>query len=297
MRWWRDRMSDHTDMILRAIEYVEQNLTSELRLDDIADAAYCSPFYFHRLFKQIVGETPGSYIRRRRLTEAAKELKESDKRILEIAVEYGFDSQAAFTQAFKDQHSVPPGLFRRNSVSSLYSRRRFTQNDLMNYRRVRMTEARIEHREAMNLVGVACISDRDDLRDIEDIYVNLKRNIVSVENRKDKNRVYGICFRDPEYTARTGKFSYMVAVEVEDLADIPLDMAGKTLPAHEYAVFRSKDASYDDIDAVVDEMWAYSSDWIAENNVKQNRHFDYERYTEDEEGNLKYLEIYVPIIR
>ncbi len=76
----------------------------------------------------------------------------------------------------------------------------------------------------------------------------------------------------------------------------PLDLAGKTLPEHEYAVFRSKNATYDDIDSVVSEMWAYSRDWITENKLKQNRYFDFECYAEDSAGNLKYLEIFIPII-
>ena len=61
-------------------------------------------------------------------------------------------------------------------------------------------------------------------------------------------------------------------------------MVGKTIPADQYAVFRSKGASYDDIDPVIEELWAYARTWISENKVKQNRYFDFEYYTEDENG-------------
>jgi predicted transcriptional regulator YdeE len=84
---------------------------------------------------------------------------------------------------------------------------------------------------------------------------------------------------------------------VGDLSAIPLEMVGKTLPPHEYAVFRSKEASYADIDPVVEQMWSYAMEWVADNKVKQNRYYDFERYTEDANGELSYLEIWIPILR
>jgi AraC family transcriptional regulator len=288
-------MSDHTEMVFRAIEYIEQNLRYTICLDDIADAAYCSSYHFHRLFKQIVGDTPGNYIRKRRLTEAGRELKKTDKRILDIAIEHGFESQSAFSYAFRQYHKISPGFF-RNGKSSMFIRKRITRQMLLNYRRVKMTEPKIISKETMIIVGVPYYGDGKDFG-IEEIYVNLKKNIIAVKNRKDFGHIYGVCFRDPEFVERTGKFNYLVAVQVNDLHNIPLDMVGKTIPAHEYAVFRSKDASYDNIDPVVEEMWSYAQKWIYDNKVKQNRFFDFECYTEDEKGNLRYLEIYIPIIR
>ena len=92
-------MADHTETILRAARYIEDHLGEQLHLDDIAAAAYCSPYHFHRLFKRIVGATPGEYVRSRRLTEAADALRTTDKRIVDVAMDYGFESQAAFTAA------------------------------------------------------------------------------------------------------------------------------------------------------------------------------------------------------
>jgi AraC family transcriptional regulator len=120
-------------MIMRATRYIEENLGSELHLDEIADAAYCSPYHFHRLFKRIVGATPGDYIRSRRLTEAAKELRGSRRRIIDVAMEYGFESQAAFTAAFRKYHRAPPGAYRRGDVVNR-SRGRLTRHILRSYR-------------------------------------------------------------------------------------------------------------------------------------------------------------------
>lgn len=157
-----------------------------------------------------------------------------------------------------------------------------------------MSEPKMVKLDGMSVVGVPYYGNGSDTG-IDEIYVNLKQQILEVEGRTDPEHFYGICFHDPELAARTGKFNYMVAVQVDSLASIPLPMVGKTLPAHEYAVFRSKEASYMDIDPVVSQMWAYAREWIAENKVEQSRYFDFERYTEDGAGQLKYLEIWIPL--
>ncbi len=261
-----DILTDHTEMIQRAIEYIEKNLKGDISLDKIADAAYCSPFHFHRLFKEFVGDTPGNYIRKRRLTEAAKELKTQTKSILEIAIEYGYNSQAAFTYSFKRYHMMPPGMIKKGR-ESLFDREKLSRDILVTYRRIEMTEPRIVSKEDKDLMGIVYYGDGKD-KGIEEIYVNLKKNIVSVGNRKNPNQVYGVCFRDPDFTAKTGKFNYMVAVEVSSIGDIPLEMVAKKIPSHDYAVFKSKEASYDNIDQVVQELWSYAYEWVEKKKVK-----------------------------
>ena len=96
--------------ILRAVDYMERNLSRPISVSDIASEAAYSTFHFVRLFKALTGCTPGSYLRRRRLTEAAGELSRSRKRIIEIAMDYQFQSQEAFTRAFKDCFGINPRL-------------------------------------------------------------------------------------------------------------------------------------------------------------------------------------------
>src|SRR5512139_3027294 len=88
--------------VLRAVEYMERNLTNPISVSDVASEAAYSTFHFVRLFKALTGDTPGSYLRRRRLTEASGELVRSRRRIIEIAIDYQFQSQEAFSRAFRD---------------------------------------------------------------------------------------------------------------------------------------------------------------------------------------------------
>ena len=96
-----------------AIDYIEANLTQEIDLSEVAAAAGYSPFHFSRLFRATTGETLGSYIRKRRLSEAARQLLISRRRILDIALDHQFCSQAAFTRAFRATFGISPGAYRK----------------------------------------------------------------------------------------------------------------------------------------------------------------------------------------
>lgn len=104
---------EYTQPINRAISYIETNLTQEIELSKVAAAAGYSFFHFGRLFRATTGETLGSYIRKRRLSEAARQLLISKRRILDIALDHQFCSQAAFTRAFRTTFGISPGAYRK----------------------------------------------------------------------------------------------------------------------------------------------------------------------------------------
>jgi AraC family transcriptional regulator len=105
--------------IADAIDYIEERLADPIRIDDAAVVARYSPYHFSRVFHALSGETPGDYIKRRRLTCAARELTGGSRRILDIALDWGFESQAAFTRAFKRQFLLPPAAYRREGRDRL----------------------------------------------------------------------------------------------------------------------------------------------------------------------------------
>ncbi len=96
-----------------ALRYIESHLTDEIDLHVVAQKAGCSIYNFQRVFSFLIGQSLFEYIRGRRLTLAAEELRHTKDRILDIAVKYGYESQEAFARAFLKFHGVTPSAARQ----------------------------------------------------------------------------------------------------------------------------------------------------------------------------------------
>ena len=96
--------------------YIEDHLDQDLSLEKIAGEFHYSKFYIARTFKNHTGVTLYKYIQGRRLDEAARKLTETDQPIVEIALEAGYGSQQAFTQAFRCACLCTPQEYRRIGV-------------------------------------------------------------------------------------------------------------------------------------------------------------------------------------
>ena len=96
-----------------AVEYIESHLESRLDLDQVAAAAHYSKYHLHRIFSETVGIPVHEYVRRRRLTKAAGKLTGSCAPILDIALDCGYESQRAFTTAFREMYKLSPAEYRR----------------------------------------------------------------------------------------------------------------------------------------------------------------------------------------
>lgn len=103
--------------IRKSIKYIEDNLDKKIELDELAEKVFLSKYHFHRIFHAGTGEPVAEYIRRRRLTEAARELLSTDNKIIDIALKYQFGSQEAFTKAFKKIYGMPPREFRKSRIN------------------------------------------------------------------------------------------------------------------------------------------------------------------------------------
>ncbi len=94
------------------VAYIEANLCDEIDMDELAQIACITKDSFIRFFSYMTGMTLNVYIRRRKLTRAAYELRNSNVKVIDVAVKYGYESADAFTKAFVKQHSITPTLAR-----------------------------------------------------------------------------------------------------------------------------------------------------------------------------------------
>ncbi|PEX08226.1 AraC family transcriptional regulator [Priestia megaterium] len=135
----------------RALHYIEENLTNDIDFREVARLALCSEYHFKRMFSFLAGITLSEYIRRRRLTLAAFELKDSNIKVIDVAIKYNYSSPDSFTRAFQNLHGITPSEAKKNG-SSLKAFPKMTfqlsikGGNEMNYR--------IEEKEAFHIVGI-----------------------------------------------------------------------------------------------------------------------------------------------
>ena len=99
-----------------AIDYMERHLTDGTTPQDVAQSAHVSPFFLQRGFSLLTGYGLGEYLRNRRLTQAALDLRNTDDKIIDIALRYGYETPESFAKAFARFHGATPSQARDGAV-------------------------------------------------------------------------------------------------------------------------------------------------------------------------------------
>ncbi|MBQ0040357.1 MAG: AraC family transcriptional regulator [Treponema sp.] len=99
-------------LVKKIIEYIDQNMSRNYSLEDVAASVGVSPFYMSKLFKEEMGETFINYVTDRRLDRTKKLLLETDLSIKEIAGQTGYSDQNYFSRQFKNKFGISPTDFR-----------------------------------------------------------------------------------------------------------------------------------------------------------------------------------------
>ena len=101
-------MQGWMDGFQASIDYIEAHLTEPMDIGSIASMAALSPFYYQRIFGALCGMTVGDYVRARRMTLAAQALAGSEAKVIDVALEYGYDAPDSFARAFQRFHGILP---------------------------------------------------------------------------------------------------------------------------------------------------------------------------------------------
>lgn len=133
-----------------AIAYIESNLLHEIDYSQMARIAGCSEYHFRRMFSFLAGMSLAEYIRSRRLSRAGELLQSSSIKIIDLALQLGYESPEAFSKAFQAMHGVLPSQAKKyntmlKTISPLSFQLTIKGGNTMNYR--------IVEKEAFNIVG------------------------------------------------------------------------------------------------------------------------------------------------
>lgn len=104
------------EQIQKTVDFIEENLSEEIKIEMLANIAGLSQFYFQRLFKRLVKRPVNEYIKLRRLARASEALQDKNKRIIDVALDFGFSSHETFSRAFKGAYDITPAEFRVKPV-------------------------------------------------------------------------------------------------------------------------------------------------------------------------------------
>jgi AraC family transcriptional regulator len=252
----------------RALHYIEENLTNDIDFKEVARIAICSEYHFKRMFSFLAGITLSEYIRRRRLTLAAFELKNNNMKVIDIAVKYGYNSPDSFTRAFQNLHGITPSEAKKNS----YSLRAYPQmtfqlsikgGNEMNYR--------IEEKEAFHIVG---IKERVPIifhgvnPKIAAMWESLNNETINKLKKLSNVKPLGLLSASVNFSEgrmeEKGELDHYIGVATTK--DCPNDLIQLEVPASTWAVFEAIGPFPDTLQDVWGRIY---SEWFPSSNYEQ----------------------------
>ena len=269
--------------ILRVLVFIQQHLDQDMALEQLAKVAHFSPYHFHRVFSGIVGETLAEHIRRLRLERAAMRLKHTDRSVLAIALEAGYETHESFTRAFSTLYGCSPSVFR--SDKGLLPKKAGSVVHYQNGEAIEDIELEIGD-ETMDV----------EIRRIEPIRVAFVRH-VGPYNEAGKawdilctylgkkgylgpgSKFIGICYDDPDVTPPE-KVRYDACITVDE-SFVPEDeIAVQAIGGGEYAV-TTHFGSYDKLGQTYSRLF---SDWLMKSDREIRQEPCMEFYLNDPES-------------
>ncbi len=275
--------------IENAVGFIEENITEDLTAGRIAAEVNISAFYFQKGFSMLCGYTVGEYIRMRRLSLAANELLESDAKVIDIAVKYGYDSPDSFTKAFTRFHGCTPTDVRRGganvkSFAPLHIKLSLDGGTVMEYR--------IEKKPAFKVMGVSKMFSYESAN--EEIPKFWDEMFIQ-KDPKPVMGMYGVCF-DEEMAG--DKFRYMIADNhnADDAEKKHLDV--QEIPEHSWAVFPCRGAMPLPLQEVNRRIF---SEWLPTSGYEIAEGYNIEYYSDPADFKMGtqdpeyYAEVWIPV--
>ncbi len=275
--------------IEKAVGFIEENITEDLTAGRIAAEVNISAFYFQKGFSMLCGYTVGEYIRMRRLSLAANELLESDAKVIDIAVKYGYDSPDSFTKAFTRFHGCTPTDVRRGganvkSFAPLHIKLSLDGGTVMEYR--------IEKKPAFKVMGVSKMFSYESAN--EEIPKFWDEMFIQ-KDPKPVMGMYGVCF-DEEMAG--DKFRYMIADNhnADDAEKKHLDV--QETPEHSWAVFPCRGAMPLPLQEVNRRIF---SEWLPTSGYEIAEGYNIEYYSDPADFKMGtqdpeyYAEVWIPV--
>lgn len=297
-------------MLQDAIDYIEEHLLDEISYEDVANYVHMSAYEFHRSFSFIAGITVNTYIRNRRLSLAGQELLQSDCKIIDLAMRYGFDSADGFTKAFSRFHGVLPSVAKeKGSLLVMYNplsiRVSFEGGRKINYCMKKGTNRKFI--VVMQTFPVEIINE-DDNEDISDFWgASYEQGLVdilkSARNNKD-NRTFGLC---APLLENASYFDYGIGILIEDENKLEEVLAQVNQQANNqgfdnpFRIWEVREQNYVVFECYgkdgecIQKTWeVFYKEFLPQKGYRSSENTDYEIYFDNPKNGL-FCELWIPI--
>jgi AraC family transcriptional regulator len=289
------KKTNQLNSVTDAVEFIESNLDQELSTDIVASHVGFSPYYFHRLFAGVLGESVAEYIRKRRLSESAHLVRSTDKTLLEIGLMYGFESQEVFTRAFKKMFGITPGRYRSLREIAPYPDKFKASVEMLEHLQGGLTmQPKIVTRESELVVGMGGAFQQGDSRSIGKLWDRFLPRKHDIKAAK-KTYAVGVCTpTHPQIKVdNADQFVYISALPVTSIKALPEGMVSCELAAGRYAVFTHK-GPISEIGHTLNYIWGT---WLPKGEFEHRDAPDFELYDDrfDPDSAESEFDFYVPI--
>ncbi len=287
----------------QAITYIEAHLLDEINYEDAAKQMYISGYEFHRAFSFLTGMTANAYIRSRRLSLAGREIAETDAKITDIALKYGYDTPESFTKAFTRFHGVAPSRAREGAAklvlfNPLAIKLTVEGGKSMDYRIVKTDSQRfltISKRFRNEI-----INDNEN-HEISDYWADCcERNLIDPLCRlrpEGKRDLFGLCTPSD---AHSDTFEYGIGIRI-DADTAAFDPA--QMEKEGYRIWKVKPFTYVVFECIgndslcIQETWEkFYREFLPQMGYEAADEADYEFYPEQKKEGV-FCEVWIPVIK
>ncbi|MBT3982369.1 MAG: helix-turn-helix domain-containing protein [Bacteriovoracaceae bacterium] len=287
-------------VMIDIVTHIEDHLSSDLSVRDVSEYSGYSTHHFQKMFAAVTGLSLGSYIRRRRLTTAANKLKHSSERIIEVALGSGFESQEAFTRAFKKMFGATPNKYRKSSSDFGLRKLEAITTDLIGHLRRGVIDMKPKYqtREDFYVIGPGKVFERANTDEIGNLlWPEFLNRFDEIPNKLgkigDSFITYGICKEIWKENHIQDHFNYYAGVEVEKETTPPQGMELIYIPKQKYAVF-THHGGVNDLNLTNQYIWG---SWLPQSGHKLAPASDLEVYPAEfkPESDESQMEIWIPL--
>jgi DNA gyrase inhibitor GyrI/AraC-like DNA-binding protein len=208
---------NYYERIERTINYIEENLDSDISIKEAAKAAYMSESNCYRMFLAIVGYSIKEYVRLRCMHLAAKDLLQTDIKVIDIGVKYSYESTDSFSRAFRNATGSLPSSFRREKHEFSFERidimdKYFelqTSKDIEEYPDIKI----LKSIQSMKVAYYCYFGEDPETHAFQVIYDWLAKNHIDLD--KTSSRIFGYNNPSPD-SPEQKEYGYEVCITIDE---------------------------------------------------------------------------------